>query len=289
MSEQYQTAESLVASVKTLLTLPEVYLRVKAVVDDPDSSLTDLVDAVSIDPGITARLLRIVNSAYFNTGVPVDNVHQAVNLLGMKAVHNLVLATSLSSSLSQSSSNTLNMRKFWENSVRCAVFARSIAFECDESEHERLFVNGLLSNIGHQVMYMQMAEQTSIASNKSISSGVVPAEAESEILGFNYAEVGGELLRAWGMPDSIYEVVSHHVAPESTDKFYREASIIQIANVLAQFYDTQLDAEMLLSAIKPAAWQSTGMVPEILLGIHEEASIELEETIDLLLGFDKAV
>ena len=288
MSEQYQTAENLVASVKTLLTLPEVYLRVKAVVDDADSCLADLVDAVSIDPGITARLLRIANSAYFNTGVAVDNVRQAVNLLGTKAVHNLVLATSLSSSLSQSSSNTLDMKKFWENSVRCAVFARSIAFECDEPEHERLFVNGLLSNIGHQVMYMQMPELTSIALDKSISSGVVPAEAESELLGFNYAEVGGELLRAWGMPDSISEVVRHHVAPEGTDEFYQEASIIQIANVLAQFYDTQLDAEMLLTAIKPAAWQSTGMVPEILLGIHQEASVELEETIDLLLGFDKA-
>lgn len=288
MNTEFKTAESLVKSVKTLLTLPEVYLQVKGIVEDPDSCLADLVDVIAIDAGITARLLRIVNSAYFNLGVPVDSILQAVNLLGMKAVHNLVLATTLSSSFSNTNSNTLNMRKFWEGSVRCAVFARAIAFECDEPEHERMFVDGLLSNIGHQVMYIQMAEQTSSALNKSLASGLPPATVETEILGFNYADVGGELLKAWGMPPSISEVVRHHVAPENTEVFLREASIVHIANVLAQFYDSHLDNESLVSVIKPAAWQSTGLVPEILLGIHAEAAVELEETIEMLLGVRKA-
>ena len=284
MNTQFETTTSLVASVETLISLPEVYLQVKAVVEDPDSGLSDLADAVSIDPGIAARILRLVNSAYFCLGVTVDNIRQAVNLLGMKSVHNLVLATALSSRFSRSSSSDLDMRSFWESSVRCAVFARSIAISCDEKEHERLFIDGLLCNIGHQVMYMQMAEQTKSALNKSVISGEALANVESELLGFNYAEVGGELLKQWGMPESITEVVRHHIDPENSSLFSRDASIVHIANVLSQLTDNPLANEIRIAEISPLAWQITGLNPDNLLELFGETTDEMNETIDMLLG-----
>mgnify|MGYP002639817702 CR=1 FL=1 len=284
MNSEYQTASDLVASVKTLLTLPEVYLRVKSVVDDPESCLTDLVNAISIDAGITARLLRMVNSAYFNLGVSVEHARQAVNLLGMKSVHNLVLATTLSNSFSKSQSSTLNMRKFWEQSVRRAVFSRSIAMYCNEPEHERLFVDGLLSNIGHQVMSMQMSDISEVVMKKSEQTGVALADVENEVIGFNFAEVSAELLSNWGLPKSISEVVRFQLTPELAGEYEKEASIVHIANALALFTDSRFDNDMLMSEINPQAWECTGLIPDNLVDLYEGSNLEVVETTDMLLG-----
>ena len=288
MKRRYQTAAELGASVKTLLTLPDVYLRVKAVVEDPDSYLTDLVNAISVDPGITARLLRWVNSAYFNLSVRVDNVRQAVNLLGMKPVHDLVLATTLTSTFARANCKDLDMRTFWVESVRRAVYARLIAECCSAESRDRSFVQGLLSHIGHQVMYLQLPEQSSAALRASITTGVKLASAERELFGFDYAEVGGELLRAWEMPDNLTDAVRDHVDPDPSARFARDTAIVHIANELNQTHEQEIDRDLLLSGISSVAWEITRLVPEDLLPLRDKAVKELDETIGMLLGGDAA-
>ncbi|MGB5614140.1 MAG: HDOD domain-containing protein [Sedimenticolaceae bacterium] len=285
---RYGTAADLVASVKTLLTLPDVYLRVKAVVEDPDSYLTDLVNAISVDPGITARLLRLVNSAHFNLCVPVENIRQAVNLIGMKPVHDLVLATTLTSTLAPAGSKALDMRTFWVNSVRRAVYARLLAGCCNVEDRDRFFVVGLLSQIGHQVMYLRLPEQTSAAFQASVTTGSALASTENAILGFNYADVGGELMRAWDMPDSLTETVRGHVEPDSSARFALDMAIVHIADALACIHEQEVDRNLLLSEISPVAWQITNLTPEDLLSLRDQAVEELDEALGILLSADAA-
>jgi len=285
---RYGTAADLVASVKTLLTLPDVYLRVKAVVDDPTSYITDLVNAISVDPGITARLLRLVNSAYFNLGAPVDNVRQAVHLMGMKPVHDLVLATALASTFSQTDNKALDMRAFWVESVRCAVYARLLAGCCSMKDCERLFVAGLLSHIGHQIMYLRLPGQTGEASRKALATGVALANVESEMLGFSYADVGGELMHTWDMPDSLIEAVRDHVEPDSSARFAMDTAIVHIADALTRMHEQEVDCDLLLSDIAPVAWRITGLTPEELLPVRDRAVEELDEAIGMLLSGEAA-
>lgn len=288
MNSTYRTASDLVASADTLLTLPDVYLRVKAVIDDPDSILTDLVNAISVDPGITARLLHLVNSAYFNLGVPVDNVRRAVNLLGMQPVHDLVLATALTSTFSRANSKYLNMRTFWVNSVCRALYARLLAGACDIENRERLFVEGLLSHIGHQVMYLQLPGQTSAACQAAQTSGAALASVESEMLGFSYADVGGELLHAWGMPDSLVEAVRGHVNPDPAARFAVNMAIVHIADALTRMHGQEIDNDLLLSDVAPVAWRTTGLDPQDLASLRGQAVEELDEITGLLLSGEAA-
>lgn len=95
------SAEELVASTLKLVTLPAVYLRAKKVIDDPDSTLGDLAEVIGQDPAITVRLLRIANSAFFGFAARIDTVVRAVNILGMQQVHDLLLATSVSTTFSE--------------------------------------------------------------------------------------------------------------------------------------------------------------------------------------------
>ena len=284
MNTQYLTASELVSSVETLLTLPDIYILVKEVVEDPDSCLSDLVNSISVDPGISARLLRLVNSAYFNLRSPVDNIRQAVNLLGMRPVHDLVLATTLTTTFPQSRNDALEMKKFWELSVTRAVYSSLIASHCDELQPERLLINGLLSDIGHQVMFMQLPVQTTEAMHKSSATSKPIDVVEQELLGYSYAEVGAELMQNWGMPESIVKVVRQHVNPQDSHDFARESAIVHIANVLSKLNEIELEEEPLLSTVSPEAWHITNLTPRDLILIHTKASIEIEQTIGALLG-----
>ena len=96
----------------SLVSLPDVYLRLKSVMDDPDSSMGDLADVVGTDPALTARLLRIVNSAYFGLAAEIDTVQRAVNLLGSQEVHDLVLAVSVAQSFAGMAQETIATHAF---------------------------------------------------------------------------------------------------------------------------------------------------------------------------------
>lgn len=283
MTSQYGSAAELVASIRTLLTLPDVYLRVKEVVEDPDSYLEELVNAIAIDPGITARLLRVVNSAFLNLSVRVDDVRRAVNILGMQAVHDLVLATTVTRTFSGIDSRIMDMRAFWVQSVYRAVYARLVAGHCNVLDRERLFVEGLLSGIGHLVMYQQLPEQTEAALKRSTESGEDLSRVERDILGFHYAEVGGELMRAWQMPERLAESVRYHVEPGGAKEFPMGASIVHIACVLTRLHGGEINRELLSAEVDPAAWQITGLSPEELLQVHVEAMSEVDEVVGVML------
>jgi len=121
--------ESISQNVR-LVSLPDVYLRLKAVLDDPNFNLADVTEVVGTDPALTASLLRIVNSAYFGLGAEIDTVSRAVGLLGMHEVHDLVLTASVAQSFEGMSNEIVDMHQFWRRSVDCAITARELASLC---------------------------------------------------------------------------------------------------------------------------------------------------------------
>ena len=284
MDSPYRTASELVVSIKTLLTLPDVYLRVKAVVEDPNSILTDLVNAISVDPGITARLLRIVNSAFYNLGAPVDNVRQAVNLLGMGPVHDLVLATTLTGAFAKTGGDARKMRDLWVLSVRHAVYSRLLADRCGVDEPEPLFIEGLLSHIGHQVMYLQLPEEADAAHQAAASAGTALAQVETDMLGFSYADVGSELMRGWGLPERLVRATRDHVDPDPDTEFAMDAAIVHIADALARHHGREVDRDRLQREINPAAWRITGLTPDDVAPLQGLAAEQLDEATGMLLS-----
>lgn len=288
MNLPYQNAAELALSVQTLLTLPDVYLRVKEVVEDPASSLSDLVNAIALDPGITARLLKLVNSAYYNLDSPVDNVRQAVNLLGMKPVHDLVLATSLTGTFGNTANISDEMLDCWQFSLRCAVYSRLMARHVGLPHHERLFVDGLLSEIGHLIMTMQMYAQMLATAELSGQSAIPLHQAEIELLGFHYAEVGGELMKIWRMPDSISLVVQHQLNPQQADPFEIDAAIVHLASIMARMNQGDITANSLPQIVDDDIWTLTGLSPQELPAIHVQAMAEIDAATSLFLGEEEA-
>ncbi|MBL8397785.1 MAG: HDOD domain-containing protein [Candidatus Accumulibacter sp.] len=231
------TAADLVASIGRLASLPEAYLRVKRVLDDPDSGLMELTEAISIDPAMTARLLRVVNSPFYGFNRRVDSVYRAVNVLGMQQAHDLLLAWAIGSAFANVQFNVIPMQDFWQKSVATAIAARALAKSQRFIDAERLFIEGLLADIGHLVMYTALPGQSIKAQQESQQSGRQLAEVERELVGTDFAEIGAALVIAWDLPASFQEPIACQLAPESAVQHPIEAAILNVSAALAGSLD----------------------------------------------------
>jgi HD-like signal output (HDOD) protein len=213
------SASELVQSCTTVFTLPEIYFRVRDVVDDPNSTMDDLADVLKLDPAISARLLRIVNSPFYGFPKQIDTVSRAVHIVGMQAIKDLVTATTVGRTFSGMPIQLMDGAMFWRKSVLCALLAGKIAKSCGIEDSERFFIGGLLRDIGHLVLYQTIPQR---AQSALIEAGYLDsslAEVEQANIGCDFAEVGAELIRSWGMPAQIEQAIRCQLSPYDAGEF----------------------------------------------------------------------
>ncbi len=277
------TPYELIYRAQNLISLPDVYLRVKAVVDDPEASMDDVTQVVTHDPGITARLLKVANSPFFGFAAHIETVSRAVNLLGMQQVHDIVLATSVAKTFSGISSDVMNMDMFWRDSIYCGVISRLLAIRCNVLDSERLFVEGLLRDIGHLIMYLEIPNATREALAESERNNQLLFQTERELIGFDYAQVGAELMRVWKLPASLIEAVECHIEPAKAREYPLEAAIVHIAGVFTTLKDPDSCFGQPTFNVDPTAWQNTDLTEDDLEPIICEADQQVAAVVDMLL------
>ncbi|NJN71062.1 MAG: HDOD domain-containing protein [Nitrospira sp.] len=192
------SAHELVQSCTSILTLPEIYFRVRDVVDDPGSTLDDLAAVLKLDPAISARVLRIVNSPMYGFPKQIDTITHAVNLLGTQAVSDLVTSTTIGRTFSGMPVQLMDVPRFWRKSVFCALLAGKIAKSCGIDNSERFFIEGLLRDIGHFVLYQTVPQRAQSALIEADYLDSSLAEVEQSNIGCDFAEVGAELISLMG-------------------------------------------------------------------------------------------
>jgi len=183
------TAEEMVAESMELISLPEVYKQVKRVIEDDHGSIKDLAECIVYDPALSAQILKTANSALWAPRYRIETMYRALEVLGMRHVHDLVLAVTVSSAFKKLDSKHINFLKFWKKSVFNAVLASAIGKQGELIDLQRPFVEALLSDIGHMVLYNKvpdLAHKAHEGSNGSIDQLVM---LENELIGCDYAEI----------------------------------------------------------------------------------------------------
>jgi HD-like signal output (HDOD) protein len=273
-----------------LLTLPAVYLRLREVLDDPDYAVSDIEAVIGSDPAIATRLLRQANSPYFGFAAKIETISRAVGLLGSQQVHDLVLATSVAQTFSGIPIEVMDIHAFWTRSVYCAAAARLLAVNCNVLDSERLFVSGLLRDIGHLVMYQSIPDEAKDALLRAREEGRALNEVEREVIGFDYARLGGALLQQWGLPRGLWEPVQWHITPEQAADYPLEAAIVHLAGVLSDVGQANEEERVsLVSVAHPFVWQVTGLMPEQCLAIQDEVERQLDGVMYLIFPGSKTV
>lgn len=226
-------AESLVAEVGGLVSPPDICLRVAELVQAEDTSADQIGEIIVRDPNLTARLLRLVNSAHYGLRGRVDTVTRAITMIGLRELYHLVLAVSAVKSFSSIPNTLVNMDTFWRHSIFAGLIARSLARSARVLHPERLFITGLLHDIGSLVLYFRLHELSHELLVQADGDEEVLYRAEIESLGFSHADLGSLLLRQWGLPEPMQEAVRLHHDPLAAPNSTVDAALLHVANLLA--------------------------------------------------------
>jgi len=275
------SAQELVQSCSNIFTLPEIYFRVRDVVDDPESTMDDLANALKIDPAISARLLRIVNSPLYGFPKQIDTITRAVNLIGMQAVSDLVTATTIGRTFTGMTTEVMDLSAYWRKSVLSALMAGKIAKACSIEDSERFFIEGLLRDIGHLVLYQTIPQRAQSALIEAGNLSTPLAEVEQSSIGCDYAEVGAELIRSWGMPTQIEQAVRYQLSPDEAGEYRLHASIVHLAGVIADHSELPQTQATQALPFHPYALQTTQFKDSTWPALLKDAEAQLEETLAL--------
>ncbi|MEJ2621686.1 MAG: HDOD domain-containing protein [Candidatus Thiodiazotropha sp.] len=271
-----------------LITLPDVYIRLKRIIDSPEYRLEDVADTIRSDPALTTRVLKLVNSPYFGLSSKIETVFRAVSLLGTQQIHDLTLATCISESLHQPADSEFDMRQYWKRSIFCGLFAQGIARRHGLIDSERLFVCGLLSGLGHLIMYQSIPEEAQQAFHQSQQQCQPLVEAERELIGLDYARVGATLMRQWSFPLCLIETTEFHPEPLRAKHHSSETIMVHIAAIAADAWIGRGEFGEGLTSLHPDALQQSGLDLTACLSIAEEAEPGVEQLLDTINPLKKA-
>ena len=274
-------AESLVADVAGLVSPPDICVKIGELIQDPKASTQSIGEIIIRDPNLTGRLLRLVNSSFYGLRTKVDTVSRAITVVGTRDLYALVLAISAVKSFSHLPNKLVNMDTFWRHSLYTALIARILAGRVDVLHPERLFVGGLLHDIGSLVVYSRLHELAREILLTAKGDEEVFYHMEMEMLGFSHADLGSLLLAQWRMPEALQDAVACHHAPAKA-----RTAILHISNVLANRSGLGGYCEMgeCLSAIDERALEVLGLAPGNLAEteITGEAGLQFADTAALL-------
>lgn len=275
------TAEQIVRHEVGLASFPDIYFKIREVLDNPKSSAKDIADVVNTDVGFSAKLLKLVNSPFFGFSATIDSVSRAVSLVGAQDISTLALGISTINYFKNIPPELMDMRTFWRHSLRCAVFAKLIATSL-KLPSDRHFTAGLLHDVGRLIIFKNMA-YASVEALLLARSDMVPlVEAETTILDYNHADVGELLLEEWGFPPALKDLIAHHHAPDRAVS-RREAAVIQLADIMANVAEISAGGVYALPGMTQEDWQLLDLDPAHLARLMDLHDAHFEEITSALL------
>lgn len=278
------TLDRLVEETSTVYSLPLFYERLNETINHPRSSIDDISKIITEDQGLTARLLRLANSPMFGCYARVDSITKAVTIIGTQQLRDLALAASVMGVFKGIPEDLLNMTSFWRHSIACGIIARCLAVYRRESNVERLFVAGMLHDVGQVVLAAARPELIRELLEAQRDNGDFFLQLERERLGFDHAELGGALLKKWKIPASIGEPVSCHHTPGAAEQFRLETALVHLADIICQSMELGQGAEHGVPPLNETAWERLDLQPQMLATVIKQSESQISETFAILSG-----
>jgi putative nucleotidyltransferase with HDIG domain len=254
----------LVSGMKSLPSMPTLYLRLMEELSSPDYKLTRVGEIIAKDVGMTAKLLQLVNSAFFGLRIHVSNPIYAARLLGPEIIKGLIFSVEVFSKFKKLQESGLSLEEFMEHSMAVASGAKAIAISEKQGpkEVDSTFIAGMLHDIGKLVLAENLPDRYREALELVQKEDMLVWEAEQEILGATHAEVGAYLLGLWGLPENTIKAAAFHHSPMmASDRAYGSLTAVHVANA----FETELaeEGEDLESLIDSQYLEAVGLTKRL--------------------------
>ncbi len=260
-----------------------VLKEIEAELQSPECSLSTVGEAIEKDPDLTSRLLRLGNSPFYGYTSRLTSVAEAISLIGIRQVQDLLLASSIIERFAGVAEEYVSMESFWRHSLACGIAARVVAMERRLPKPDKYFVAGLLHDVGRLVLLGQGAPAAQQVFQLYHRERLLLREAEVRVLGFDHQQIGGALLRHWRYPSALIGAVAHHHQPTAAEVGREEAAIVHFCDHLVNAMQIGCSGERFVPPLNKKAWESLNLPLESLPAIVGAVDEQIEAVLEVFL------
>lgn len=279
-----ECVEKIMTAVDGFPSIPGSAVKLMAMLEDPETSIEAVEEVLRMDPGMTANVLKLTNSAYMGLPAKVGSVKRAVMLLGMKKIAKLVMASCVGPVLDSSVPGyDLTSGELWRHSIAVSVAAEGLARELDLHGAEDIFTAALLHDVGKLVLG-RFVQDDMAAIQAAAGSEISFEVAEKQVLGTDHAHIGAQILSRWAFPADLVHAVQWHHDPDGGGEARRTTDIVHVANVLCLMMGIGVGREGLQYQPSPAVTRRLGVNPMHLERIASQTLQWVEELADVFVA-----
>ena len=264
------------AESRTLPHIPKVVQELIESFRDDNVDIDDISKKVASDQSLTAKVLRLANSAHYGVSRTVSNPHDAIMLLGFSTLRTMVLASGVSGAFK--APEGFDQKKFWRQSFAVAALSKWIAGYVPDGEKETAFTCGMLHSIGSLLIRIVLPEEAHRI-DEAESLGSKRYSLENGQFGYNSADVGAELAKRWKFPQEMQQAILEQDYPDQDKPYSKMAGILYIAKFLYNAHESNMDEEQIKEGFPVEVAKAVGMD-------FNRASTDLSAVNDLNSGLD---
>ncbi len=235
--------KQVVSNIRNLPTPPIVFHQIQKVINDPMVSAGQIAKILQEDPAMSVKVLKLTNSAFYGLSREVESVKQAVVIVGLEAIKNLVLSASVLDMFKGKDIDQDFQDKFWRHSLGVGFCARLLAKRATARgmiDPDSAFSGGLLHDIGKVILCCFLPkEHAAVKEARETEKDLDTFQLEEKVLGYNHTQIGAILAQQWKLPTRLSDAVAHHHNPQACQSEELIPYIINVANFVAKdtFYD----------------------------------------------------
>ena len=276
------TPETIVKHEAELASFPDIYFRIREVLEDENATADAIARVVSTDISLAAKLLRLVNSPFYGFPQEIDSVSRAVALVGTRELSTLALGISAINYFRDIPPELVDMKSFWRHSITCGLIAKTLAETQTGLASERFFIAGLLHDVGRLILFKKLPYACTEAMLYARENVIPLVEAEREIMGFNHTDISRPLLLSWKFPEALSNMVNYHHDPMAFPNPL-EPSVIHVADTLTNVVELAQGGMYAVPALAEEAWTQLGLEPEALRGVVDQCREQLDDILEAFL------
>ena len=259
--------ELLFSRIKQLPVIPKLLHELMQSFADDNSRIEDISKKIAMDQVISAKVLKMANSAAYRRGQDVTSIEQAVIRLGFNSLRSLVVASGLMTTFKTPAN--FDKTRFWVETFQVATIAKALASDCKKIEPDTAFTCALLHNIGELLIQSAMPEEAGLI-NMAISKGCGRIDAQREMLGYDYSQVGAELAKRWQLSDTFVRAIAQQLDPLGFTPVSPEAILIRLAMFVSFAWNAGVPPQVIVARFPTPLAQHLGIEPQQLAERLEE-------------------
>ena len=276
--QKRQEFRAALRQTKNLPTLPGIISKLTKMADDPDTTTEQMGKVISKDHILAAKLLKLVNSAFYGFPQRISSLSSAIILLGFNVVKSLIISASIFEVMEDQDI------ELWEHSLGCAVVCNVIAKRMGVSEPEEVSTAGLIHDIGKVAIKMELPDEYKLINRLVVERKLSMRQAEWEVLGLTHADAGGWLTKSWNLPPKLIDPISCHHDPRKSKEEQLNSSIIHFSDILIRGMGYGHAGDNKVPMLSKRAWKLLDFTPEDINQIIDEVDEKLWDVKGFSLG-----